>query len=37
MGVKIDSKKLKELTKLDFIDDSETTWTPSSDAKAEEL
>ena len=28
MGVKIDSKKLKELTKLDFIDDSETTWTP---------
>ena len=36
MGVKIDSKKLKELTKLDFIDDSETTWTPSSDAKAEE-
>ena len=29
MGVKIDSKKLKELTKLDFIDDSETTWTPS--------
>ena len=37
MGVKIDGKKLKELTKLDFIDDSETTWTPSSDAKAEEL
>ena len=36
IGVKIDSKKLKELTKLDFIDDSETTWTPSSDAKAEE-
>lgn len=36
MGVKIDSKKLKELTKLEFIDDSETTWTPSSDAKAEE-
>ena len=29
MGVKIDSNKLKELTKLDFIDDSETTWTPS--------
>ena len=29
MGVKIDGKKLKELTKLDFIDDSETTWTPS--------
>ena len=37
MGVKIDGKKLKELTKLDFIDDSETTWTPSSDAKAEQL
>ena len=36
MGVKIDSKKLKELTKLDFIDDNETTWTPSSDSKAEE-
>lgn len=37
MGVKIDGKKLKELTKLEFIDDSETTWTPSSsDAKAEE-
>lgn len=36
MGVKIDSKKLKELTKLEFIDDSETTWTPSSDAKPEE-
>ena len=31
------AEKLKELTKLDFIDDSETTWTPSSDAKAEEL
>ena len=37
MGVKIDSKKLKELTKLDFIDDSETTWTPSNDAKEEEI
>ena len=36
IGVKIDGKKLKELTKLDFIDDSETTWTPSSNAKAEE-
>ena len=29
IGVKLDNKKLKELTKLDFIDDSETTWTPS--------
>ena len=36
MGVKIDSKKLKELTKLDFIDDSDMTWTPSSNAKAED-
>ena len=33
IGVKIDSKKLKELTKLDFIDDSETTWTPSSNTE----
>ena len=37
MGVKIDSKKLKEVTKLEIIDDSDTTWTPSSNAKAEEL
>ena len=37
MGVKIDSKKLKQLTKLDFIDDSETTWTPGNDAKEEEI
>ena len=37
MGVKIDSKKLKALTKLDFIDDSETTWTPGNDAKEEEI
>ena len=37
MGVKIDSKKLKELTKLDFIDDSDMTWTPGNDAKEEEL
>ena len=36
MGVKIDSKKLKELTKLDFIDDSDMTWTPGNDAKEEE-
>ena len=36
IGVKIDSKKLKEVTKLEIIDDSETTWTPSSDSKAEE-
>ena len=37
MGVKIDSKKLKELTKLDFIDDSDMTWTPGDDAKEEEI
>ena len=37
MGVKIDSKKLKQLTKLDFIDDSDMTWTPGNDAKEEEL
>ena len=36
IGLKIDSKKLKEVTKLEIIDDSETTWTPSSNAKAEE-
>lgn len=36
LGVKIDSKKLKELTKLDFIDDSDMTWTPGNDAKSEE-
>ena len=29
MGVKIDSKKLKEVTKLEFIDDSDMTWTPA--------
>ena len=33
MGVEIDGKKLKELTKLDFIDDSETTWTPSNNTE----
>ena len=36
IGVKIDSKKLKEVTKLEIIDDSDMTWTPSSSAKAEE-
>ena len=35
LGVKIDSKKLKELTKLDFIDDSETTWTPGAEETKE--
>ena len=36
IGVKIDSKKLKEVTKLEIIDDSDMTWTPSSNTKAEE-
>ena len=35
LGVKIDNKKLKELTKLDFIDDSETTWTPGGEETKE--
>ena len=35
IGVKIDARKLKELTKLDFIDDSETTWTPGSEETKE--
>ena len=29
IGGKSDSKKLKEVTKLEIIDDSDTTWTPS--------
>lgn len=28
LGVKIDAAKLKEVTKLDFIDDSQVEWTP---------
>ena len=35
MGVRIDGKRLKELTKLDFIDDSETTWTPGGEEMKE--
>lgn len=35
MGVKIDGKRLKELTKLDFIDDGETTWTPGGEETKE--
>lgn len=36
LGVKIDSAKLKEITKLDFIDDSTVEWTPTpEDASAE--
>ena len=31
LGVKIDASKLKELTKLDFIDDSNVEWTPTQD------
>lgn len=35
MGVKIDGKRLKELTKLDFIDDGDTTWTPGGEEAKE--
>lgn len=35
MGVKIDGKRLKELTKLDFIDDSDITWTPGGEEMKE--
>ena len=35
MGVRIDGRRLKELTKLDFIDDSETTWTPGGEETEE--
>lgn len=28
LGVKIDSAKLKEMTKLGFIDDTQVEWTP---------
>lgn len=29
LGVKLDATKLKEMTKLQFIDDSEQEWTPT--------
>lgn len=35
MGVKIDAGKLKQLTKLDFIDDSDITWTPGGEEAKE--
>ena len=35
MGVKIDGKRLKELTKLDFIDDGDATWTPGGEETKE--
>ena len=35
MGVKIDGRRLKELTKLDFIDDGDTTWTPGGEETEE--
>lgn len=35
MGVKIDGKRLKELTKLDFIDDGDATWTPGGEEMKE--
>ena len=33
LGVKLDASKLKELTKLAFIDDTEQTWTPEKEDK----
>lgn len=33
LGMKIDVSKLKELTKLAFIDDTEQTWTPEKEDK----
>ena len=35
MGVKIDGKRLKELTKLDFIDDGDAVWTPGGEEMKE--
>ena len=35
MGVKIDGRRLKELTKLDFIDDGDATWTPGGEETKE--
>lgn len=35
MGVRIDARKLKEVTKLDFIDDGQTTWTPGGEETKE--
>lgn len=35
MGVRIDASKLKQLTKLDFIDDGDTTWTPGGEETKE--
>lgn len=36
LGVKIDSSKLKEITKLDFIDDSTVEWSPKEEDKSGE-
>lgn len=33
LGVKVDATKLKDITKLDFIDDSEKEWTPAEPSK----
>ena len=33
LGVKLDASKLKEMTKLAFIDDTEQTWTPEKEDK----
>jgi hypothetical protein len=33
LGVKLDTKKLKEMTKLAFIDDSDVQWKPADELK----
>lgn len=35
LGIKIDASELKKITKLTFIDDSETEWTPTKDENKE--
>jgi len=35
LGVKLDTKKLKEMTKLQFIDDSEIVWQPKEETSKE--
>lgn len=36
LGVKVDASKLKEITKLDFIDDSRVEWTPTPEDTSKE-
>ena len=35
LGIKVDASELKKITKLTFIDDSETEWTPTKDENKE--